>query len=73
MQKEGTKVLSGENTFKLYDTYGFPIEMTVELAKEKGLKVNVADFDKDRTTEREVKAQSFLGDVRPLLVDVLVV
>ncbi len=38
--------VSGKAAFKLYDTYGFPIEMTVELAKEKGLKVNVADFDK---------------------------
>lgn len=38
--------LSGKLAFKLYDTYGFPIEMTVELAKEKNLKVNVADFDK---------------------------
>ncbi len=38
--------LSGKLAFKLYDTYGFPIEMTIELAKEKGLKVNVEDFDK---------------------------
>ena len=38
--------LSGKLAFKLYDTYGFPIEMTVELAKEKGLKVNVDDFEK---------------------------
>ena len=38
--------LSGKLAFKLYDTYGFPIEMTVELAKEKGLKVNVEDFEK---------------------------
>lgn len=38
--------VSGKAAFKLYDTYGFPIEMTVELAKEKGLKVNVADFDR---------------------------
>ena len=32
--------------FKLYETYGFPPEMTVELAKEQGLKVNMEDFDK---------------------------
>jgi alanyl-tRNA synthetase len=38
--------LSGKAAFKLYDTYGFPIEMTVELAAEKGLKVNVDDFAK---------------------------
>ena len=38
--------ISGKASFKLYDTYGFPIEMTVELAKEKGLKVNIDDFNK---------------------------
>ncbi len=39
-------VVSGKAAFKLYDTYGFPIEMTVELAKEHGFTVNIADFEK---------------------------
>ena len=38
-------VLDGRSAFKLYDTYGFPIEMTIELAAEKGLTVDEADFD----------------------------
>ena len=38
--------ISGKASFKLYDTYGIPIEMTVELAAERGLKVNVDDFKK---------------------------
>ncbi len=37
-------VLKGEDAFHLYDTYGFPIELTVELATERGLKVDEADF-----------------------------
>lgn len=37
--------ISGDKAFKLYDTYGFPIEMTVELATEKGLKVDVEWFN----------------------------
>ena len=37
-------VLDGRSAFKLYDTYGFPIEMTIELAAEKGLTVDEADF-----------------------------
>ena len=37
--------ISGKASFKLYDTYGFPIEMTEELAKERGLKVNVQGFN----------------------------
>lgn len=39
--------ISGKASFKLYDTYGFPIEMTEELAREKGLKVHREDFDKE--------------------------
>ena len=35
------KVLSGELIFKLYDTYGFPVDMTADFAKEKGLEVNL--------------------------------
>lgn len=36
--------VSGEDAFKLYDTYGFPIELTQELAKEKGVKVDEKEF-----------------------------
>ena len=38
--------ISGKASFKLFDTYGFPIEMTVELAREHNLKVNIDDFNK---------------------------
>ncbi len=38
------KVIDGRSAFKLYDTYGFPIEITVELAQEKGLSVDEAGF-----------------------------
>ena len=38
--------ISGKASFKLFDTYGFPIEMTMELAKEHNLKVNIEDFNK---------------------------
>jgi alanyl-tRNA synthetase len=43
--KDPKKLMSGRLAFKLYDTYGFPIELTEELANESGLSVNRAEFD----------------------------
>lgn len=57
--------LSGEITFKLYDTYGFPFEMTQEIAEENGLKADRAEFDaqmqeqKDRARAARSKEDSF--------------
>ena len=41
----GSKELSGETCFLLHDTYGFPIDLTIEIAEENGLVVNRSDFD----------------------------
>ncbi len=43
--KNPSKIMSGRLAFKLYDTYGFPIELTEELASENGMKVNREEFD----------------------------
>jgi len=40
-----TEILSGDNAFKLYDTYGFPLEITMELCREKGIAVDVEGFN----------------------------
>ena len=42
---DGMSVMDGRNAFKLYDTYGFPIEITTEMAKEHGLTVDEKDFE----------------------------
>lgn len=39
------KVISGKNAFNLYETYGFPIELTIEMAREKGFEVDRAGYD----------------------------
>ena len=44
MAKAGQKVLSGENAFKLYDTYGFPMDLTQEILEEKGFTIDEAGF-----------------------------
>ncbi len=50
-------VLDGRSAFKLYDTFGFPIEMTIELAAEKGLTVDEADFAERFKKHQELSHQ----------------
>ncbi|MCI8416342.1 MAG: alanine--tRNA ligase [Lachnospiraceae bacterium] len=57
MEKKGQKVLSGENTFKLYDTYGFPLDLTREILEEKGLEVDEAGFQ-TAMEEQRTKARA---------------
>ena len=45
-KQAGEEVISGTVVFKLYETYGFPLEMTIELAKEQGIKIDTSEFDK---------------------------
>jgi alanyl-tRNA synthetase len=67
MQAQAGKkgILSGRLAFKLYDTYGFPIELTEELAAEKGLAVNREEFDeafkKHQELSRSQGGQAFKG------------
>ena len=43
-KEEGVDTLSGKDVFKLYDTFGFPIDLTREIAEEEGLKINEEEF-----------------------------
>ncbi|MDR3302378.1 MAG: alanine--tRNA ligase [Spirochaetaceae bacterium] len=63
--KDPKKVMSGRLAFRLYDTFGFPIELTEELAKENALSVNRLEFDaafaKHQETSRAGGDQIFKG------------
>lgn len=62
LEKEGLKELDGEKAFTLYDTYGFPFDLTLEILEEKGLTVDEAAFktamDAQRKRAREARAES---------------
>ncbi|MBQ7118794.1 MAG: alanine--tRNA ligase [Oscillospiraceae bacterium] len=64
LEKEGKKELSGDDAFKLADTYGFPIDLTLEILEEKGISVDRARFDEclNEQRERARAAQAALGD-----------
>jgi alanyl-tRNA synthetase len=58
--KEGD-VLSGETAFKLYDTYGFPLDLTQDAVRAKGLTVNLDEFDAAMTRQREMARENWVG------------
>ncbi|MDJ1184012.1 alanine--tRNA ligase [Roseofilum casamattae] len=45
VREEGKTEIAGKDAFKLYDTYGFPLELTMEIAEEEGLTVDESGFD----------------------------
>ena len=51
--KDTTKVISGEDAFKVYDTFGFPIELTEEYAEELGLTVDIDGFNEEMEKQKE--------------------
>ena len=57
MKAAGEKTLSGENAFKLYDTYGFPLDLTKEILEEKGYGIDEEGFQK-AMEEQRVKART---------------
>jgi len=53
LSEQGSKLVSGEQAFRLYDTFGFPLDLTVDLAREHGLEVEQEGFAKAMTAQRE--------------------
>lgn len=53
ISEEGNKTLSGDDAFKLYDTYGFPLDLTKEILEEKGFSVDEEGFKNAMEVQRE--------------------
>ncbi|MBU1376338.1 MAG: alanine--tRNA ligase [Alphaproteobacteria bacterium] len=54
-------VLSGETAFKLYDTYGFPLDLTQDAVRAKGLTVDLEEFDAAMTRQRDMAREAWTG------------
>ena len=66
--------ISGEEAFKLYDTYGFPFELTEEYLEEKGMKVSREEFDKYMSMQKDLakknaKTKSNMASQKKVLLD----
>ena len=61
MKASNENILKGEKVFKLYDTYGFPIELTEEILEEKGMKVDHEAFKKEMEEQRQ-RARNARGE-----------
>lgn len=63
------KVLSGKTAFRLYETFGFPIELTQELAAEHGLTINMEEFEVAKNKHSELSHTASAGTFKGGLAD----
>jgi alanyl-tRNA synthetase len=61
LQREGGMILSGEVAFRLYDTYGFPLDLTAEILQEKGMSFDEAGFRAQMDEQKHKSKQAWQG------------
>jgi alanyl-tRNA synthetase len=73
LQQQGQRVIPGEQAFKLYDTHGFPLELTQEVAGEHGFTVDIPGFEKamERQQERSRATNVFVQGKDDLALDAI--
>ena len=62
---EDSDTLSGQDMFKLYDTFGFPKELTLEICEEKGVTVDIEGFNEEMKKQKE-RARAARGDLQSM-------
>jgi len=61
LKKKKSNTLPGEEIFKLYDTYGFPVDLAHEMARDAGVELDMAGFDKAMQSQKEKAQASWKG------------
>ncbi len=69
LKLHGQNQISGKTAFKLYDTFGFPIELTLEMAAKDGLTVDKAGFDEANRKHQELSRTTSAGSFKAGLQD----
>ncbi|QPJ65801.1 MAG: alanine--tRNA ligase [Candidatus Nitrohelix vancouverensis] len=75
VRKDQQKVIPGDEVFKLYDTFGFPVDLVEETARDEGLALDMEGFNKAMQEQKEKASASWKGSgekgVSPVLMDFL--
>jgi alanyl-tRNA synthetase len=64
VKEEGRNVIPGQEVFRLYDTYGFPLDLTQVMAREKGLSIDLGDFERLLEEQRK-RSRATLKEICP--------
>lgn len=64
LKEKNKETIPGDKLFKLYDTYGFPLDLSKELAEEEDMEIDEAGFNKELNKQRETARKSWKGDVK---------
>ncbi|RJQ30875.1 alanine--tRNA ligase [Candidatus Parcubacteria bacterium] len=69
VSRAGEEMISGKDAFILFSTFGFPVEITLEMAKEQGIKVNKTEFDKEFEDHQKISRTAAAGMFKGGLAD----
>jgi len=68
-KNKASKIITGQQAFKLYDTFGFPLELTVLMAEEKGYTVDVDEFETQMEKQKEQSGKKVDGEIPHVNLD----
>jgi len=59
--ENGSNLIKGEKIFKLYDTFGFPLDLAMEIAEERGVSIDISGFEREMLKQKEKGRESWKG------------